>query len=83
MILLSYCYNIYNSKFLILLFIVIILLRFFLSWGRLVQTVKNVNKFINNIVKISETADRKLTYFTKVIKISVNTASIANVDILE
>ena len=83
MILLSYCYNIYNSKFLILLSIVIIFLRFFLSWGRLVQTVKNVNKFINNIVKISETADRKLTYFTKVIKISVNTASIANVDILE
>lgn len=36
------------------------------SWARLVQTIKNINDFIDNIVKISETVDKTLTYVTKV-----------------
>lgn len=52
------------------------------SWARLVQTIKNINDFIDNIVKISETVDKTLTYVTKVKGVSTGAAK-GTVDMLE
>ena len=42
------------------------------GWARVVQTVKNINDSTDNMVKISETADKTLTYVTKVTGISTS-----------
>ena len=57
----------------------------FPGWTRVVQTVKNVNDSTDNMVKISETADKTLTYVTKVTGISTGAAGAAkgSVDMLE
>lgn len=57
----------------------------FPSWERVVQIVKNVNESTDNMVKISETADKTLTYVTKVTGVSTGTAGAAKgtVDMLE
>jgi len=47
-----------------------ILLWSFPGWTRVVQTVKNINDSTDNMVKISETADKTLTYVTKVTGVS-------------
>ena len=62
-----------------------IIFRSFLGWARVVQTVKNVNESTDNMVKISETADKTLTYVTKVTGISAGSAGVAKgtVDMLE
>ena len=55
------------------------------GWSRLVTTVKNINDSTDNMVKISETADKTLTYVTKVTGISTGSAGAAKgtVDMLE
>jgi hypothetical protein len=53
-----------------------------LGWTRIVQTVKNVNDSTDNMVKISETADKTLTYVTKVTGVSTGAAK-GTVDMLE
>ena len=57
----------------------------FPGWARVVQTVKNVNDSTDNMVKISETADKTLTYVTKVTGVSTGAAGAAKgtVDMLE
>lgn len=57
----------------------------FPGWVRLVQTIKNVNDSTDNIVRISKTADKTLTYVTKVTGVSTGTAGAAKgtVDMLE
>lgn len=45
-----------------------------LGWTRIVQTVKNINDSTDNMVKISETADKTLTYVTKVTGVSTGAA---------
>ena len=57
----------------------------FPGWTRVVQTVKNLNDSSDNLVKISETADKTLTYVTKVTGVSTGAAGAAKgtVDILE
>ena len=54
-------------------------------WARVVQTVKNINDSTDNMVKISETADKTLTYVTKVTGVSTGAAGAAKgtVDMLE
>jgi hypothetical protein len=55
------------------------------GWTRLVTTVKNINDSTDNMVKISETADKTLTYLTKVTGVSTGAAGAAKgtVDLLE
>lgn len=55
------------------------------GWSRIVTTVKNINDSTDNMVKISETADKTLTYVTKVTGVSVGSAGAAKgtVDMLE
>ena len=55
------------------------------GWTRVVQTVKNINDSTDNMVKISETADKTLTYVTKVTGVSTGVAGAAKgtVDMLE
>lgn len=55
------------------------------DWECIVQTVKNVNDSSDNMVKISETADKTLTYITKVTGVSTGAAGAAKgtVDMLE
>lgn len=55
------------------------------SWARVIQTVKNVNDSTDNLVKISETADKTLTYVTKVTGVSTGTAGVGrgSVDMLK
>lgn len=55
------------------------------GWSRVVTTVKNSNNSTDNMVKISETADKTLTYVTKVTGVSVGSAGAAKgtVDMLE
>ena len=57
----------------------------FPGWARVVQTVKNVNDSTDNMVRISETADKTLTYVTKVTGVSTGAAGAAKgtVDMLE
>lgn len=57
----------------------------FPGWIRLVTTVKNVNDSTDKLVKISETADKTLTYVTKVTGVSTGAAVAAKgtVDVLE
>ena len=47
------------------------------GWTRAVQTIKNINESTDNMVKISETADKTLTYVTKVTGVSTNAANTA------
>ena len=47
----------------------------FPGWARVVQTVKNINDSTDNMVKISETADKTLTYVTKVTGVSTGGAT--------
>jgi hypothetical protein len=56
----------------------------FPGWRRIVTTIKNVNESTDNMVKISETADKTLTYVTKVTGVSTGAAGAAKgtVDIL-
>ena len=51
----------------------------------MIQIVKNVNDSTDNMVKISETADKTLTYVTKVTGVSTGAAGAAKgtVDMLE
>nr|ULD15991.1 hypothetical protein [Cylindrotheca closterium] len=51
-----------------------IILWSFPGWTRVVQIVKNINDSTDNMVKISETTDKTLTYVTKVIGMSTGTA---------
>ena len=62
-----------------------IILWSFPGWTRVVQTVKNVNHTTDNMVKISETADKTLTYVTKVTGVSIGAGGAAKgtVDMLE
>ena len=62
-----------------------IILRSFRIWSHLVQMVKNINDSTDNMVKISETADKTLTYVTKVTGVSTGAAGAAKgtVDMLE
>ena len=57
----------------------------FPGWVRAVQTVKNINDSTDNMVKISQTADKTLTYVTKVTGVSTGAAGAAKgtVDMLE
>lgn len=48
-----------------------------LGWTRLVTTIKNINDSTDNMVKISETADKTLTYLTKVTGVSTGAAGAA------
>ena len=64
-----------------LIFDMIILVSF-LGWARLVQMVKNVNDSTDNMVKISETADKTLIYVTKVTGVSTGAAK-GTVDMLK
>lgn len=50
--------------------------------SRLVQTVKNINDSSDNVVKISETANKTFTYVTKVTGVSTGAAK-GTVDMLE
>lgn len=52
------------------------------GWARVVQTVKNINDSTDNMVKISETADKTITYVTKVTGVSTGAAK-GTVDMLE
>lgn len=52
------------------------------GWTRVVQTVKNLNDSSDNLVKISETADKTLTYVTKITGVSTGAAK-GTVDMLE
>ena len=47
------------------------------GWTRLVQTVKNLNDSTDNMVRISETADKTLTYVTKGTGVSTGAAGAA------
>ena len=64
---------------------IMIILWSFPGLARLIQTVKNVNYSTDNMVKISETADKTLTYVTKVTGVSTGAAGAAKgtVDMLE
>jgi hypothetical protein len=64
---------------------IMIILWSFPGWARLVQTVKSVNDSADNMVKISETADKTLTYVTKVTGVSTGAAGAAkgSVDMLK
>ena len=55
------------------------------GWGRVVSTINNINDSTNNMVRITETADKSLTYVTKVTGVSTGTAGAAKgtVDMLE
>ena len=55
------------------------------GWSRLVKTLTNINSSTDNMVRISETADKALTYLTKVTGISIGTGGAAKgtVDMLE
>lgn len=54
-------------------------------WTRVVQTVKNINDSTDNMVRISETADKTFSYVTKVTGVSTGAAGLAkgSVDLLE
>ena len=62
-----------------------IILWSFPGWTRVVQTIKNINNSTDNIMKISETADKTLTYVTKITGVSTGAAGTAKgtVDMLE
>jgi hypothetical protein len=55
------------------------------GWTYVVGTVKSINDSTDNLVKISETADKTLTYVTKVTGVSTGAAGAAKgtVDMLE
>jgi hypothetical protein len=55
------------------------------GWTNIVRTIKNINQSTDNMVKISETADKTLTYVTKVTGVSTGAAGAAKgtVDLLE
>ena len=55
------------------------------GWTYVVGIVKSINDSTDNLVKISETADKTLTYVTKVTGISTGAAGAAkgSVDMLE
>jgi hypothetical protein len=55
------------------------------GWTRLVQTVKNINDSTDRMVRISDTADKTLTYVTKITGVSTGAAGAAKgtVDMLE
>ena len=55
------------------------------GWSKVVQIVTNVNDMSDNAVKISKTADKTLTYVTKVTGVSTGAAGAAKgtVDMLE
>ena len=55
------------------------------GWSRVVTIVKNINESTDNMVKISETADKTLTYVTKVTGVSTGAAGAAKgtVDMLK
>ena len=55
------------------------------GWARVVHTVKKINDSTDNMVKISETADKTLIYVTKVTEVSTGAAGAAKgtVDMLE
>ena len=47
------------------------------GWARIVKTLKNINDSTDNMVKISEKADKRLTYVTKVTGVSTGAAGAA------
>nr|QYB19012.1 hypothetical protein [Climaconeis cf. scalaris]QYB19141.1 hypothetical protein [Climaconeis cf. scalaris] len=47
------------------------------GWARVIQSIKNVNDSTDNLVKISEKADKTLTYVTKIIGVSTGAAGAA------
>ena len=53
--------------------------------ARVVKTIKNINNISDNAVKISETADKTLTYVTKVTGVSTGAVGAAKgtIDMLE
>lgn len=56
------------------------------NWAKVVTSFKNINDSTNSIVKISQTADKPLTYFTKKVNgviTGVVNAPKGTVDILE
>lgn len=55
------------------------------GWTRAVQKVKNINDSTDSMVRISDTADKTLTYVTKVTGVSTGAAGAAKetVDMLE
>ena len=55
------------------------------GWNILAQTIKNINSSSDNLVKISETADKTLTYVTKLTGVTTGSAGVAKgtVDMLE
>jgi len=55
------------------------------GWSYVVGTIKNINQSTDNMVKISKTADKTLTYVTKVTGVSTGAAGAAKgtVDMLE
>ena len=55
------------------------------GWGRVVSTIRNINDSTDNMVRITETADKSLTYITKVTGVSTGAAGAAKgtVDMLE
>ena len=48
----------------------------FPGWTRMVQTVKNINDSTDHMVKISDTADKTLTYVTKVTGVSTGAVEV-------
>lgn len=57
----------------------------FPGWVSIAKTVENMNDSTDKIVRISETADKTLTYVTKVTGVSTGVAGVAKgtVDMLE
>jgi hypothetical protein len=57
----------------------------FPGWSRIATTVTNINDSTDKMVKISETADKTLTYITKITGVSTGAAGAAKgtVDMLE
>lgn len=55
------------------------------GWNRLIQNIRNINNSTDNLVKVSETADKTSTYVTKVIGVSTGAVGTAKgtVDMLE
>lgn len=62
-----------------------IILLSFSGLNRVIQTIKNINHASENMVKISETGDKILTYITKVTGVSIGAAGVTKgtVDMLE
>ena len=56
-----------------------------LGWARISRTVQNINNSTDNLLRVSERADKTLTYITKLTGVSTGAAGAAKgtVDVIE